>query len=885
MTLAKVALCPERAILKRTVVCLSLFLFVGGAHAAAQMPDTCKSPDSHPPAGTPPARVLDAVGTWFAEKGDMKCAAAAFQQALRLEPHSAEAHFDLGLVRQSQQQTAAAIGEFRLALQYDPGLLQAHCALGSSLSDPGEAETEFRKALASDAKSLCALDGLAQLRVKERRYDAAMDFWRQALAIQPDAPDMQLALATATYKSAKAKQADGLPAQDGAAVADAIRMLTDLLKSHPDLTAAHFTLGNIYANERRDREAADEYGEVIRRNPADSAALAAQVKALIDASAYSEAFEPAKAYVQRAPNDPTSHVMLGTVYQQLGDYAKAESELELGAAKAPEDFEARYQLGLVLARLGKSDRALRELQKALALRPGDRPAQYQLAAVLRSLGQTEKAAQIVEMLRKEQSQESLNSQLSSEGTKANELLQSGNPAEAAKIYRRMLEENPGSAWTAYNLALALEATKDMAGAEESLRKATDIDPKLAKVQAELGRLELAKGDLQSAQKWLDSALRLEPGLVDARGNLAMVDARKGDLVTAEKLLRQAVEDNPDFKEGHLNLGLILAQQNRKPDAEKELDIAVALAPKDPNTLSTVGKAKMQMGNMSGGIALLRQVAALAPGLAAAHLDLALALADSYDLAGAQEQIGEAVRLAPQSAVAHFYRGRILFDMGQTNEAQPEFETASSLDPRMPLPRYFLALIDKREGKYTLASSLLEETVKLQPRNVMAWDMLGQCLQQESETAKAIAAWRQAVAVDPKYSPALLSLARAMRTSDEAESGQWMARYLAVQKERSILDRADTLANNGIEAASAHDWPEATRQLKEAIAACGDCAAKAELHRKLGIINCQAGDLANGEKELLTAKALKPEDPITQAALEMVTRAKSHDSDPATGKAR
>ena len=155
---------------------------------------------------------------------------------------------------------------------------------------------------------------------------------------------------------------------------------------------------------------------------------------------------------------------------------------------------------------------------------------------------------------------------------------------------------------------------------------------------------------------------------------------------------------------------------------------------------------------------------------------------------------------------------------------------------------------------------------------MAWYMLGQSLEQESETAKALAAWRKAIAIDPKFSQALFSLARALRSTDQAESEQLMARYIAVQKERRILDRADTLANNGIEAASAHDWPEAIRQLKEAIAACGDCAAKADLHRKLGIIDCQAGDLENGEKELLAAKALKPDDPVTQAALELVARA-------------
>jgi tetratricopeptide (TPR) repeat protein len=259
-------------------------------------------------------------------------------------------------------------------------------------------------------------------------------------------------------------------------------------------------------------------------------------------------------------------------------------------------------------------------------------------------------------------------------------------------------------------------------------------------------------------------------------------------------------------------------------------------------------------------------------------------ADSYNLPAALVQTSEAVRLAPQSGVAHFYRGRILYDLGRNEEAQPEFETACRLNARMPEPRYFLALIDKREGKYELAASLLNETVKLQPTNVMAWYMLGQSLDQESETAKALAAWRKAIEIDPKFSQALFSLAQALRSTDQAESERLMARYIAVQKERRILDRADTLANNGVEAASAHDWPEAIQRMKDAIAACGECTVKADLYRKLGIIECQAGELDKGEKELLTAKALKPTDPVTQAAIELVNQARNQLPVPVAGKA-
>jgi tetratricopeptide (TPR) repeat protein len=876
------------AIMNRFLVgCGALLLFVGTTSTArAQLPEACKPPASaaHAPAGTPPARVYDAIGAWFAEKGDLKCAVAAFEQALRLEPRSAEAHFDLGLVRQRQEQPAAAAKEFRLALESDPGLLQARCALGSVLVDPGEAETEFRKALDANPQLVCALDGLAQVLLNRERYDAALEYWRRAVRIQPEDTDLQLALATGTYKSARAREAAGLPPLDGAGVADAIRLFEELLKSHPDLTAAHFTLANIYANEKRYREAADEYQQVNRLNPADTVALLAQVKALVNVSAFTDARGPAQDYVRKKPNDASGHILLGMVYRGLGDYAKAEPELELGAAGEPQDFDAQYQLGFVLAKSGKPQEALPRLRKAVALKPEEKSAQFQLAAVLRALGQKEEADQIVEQFRKTTDHEFRNSQLLSQGSKANDLFESGKPAEAAEIYRHMLEQDPQSAWTAYNLALALEASHDVKGAEEALRNALNIDPKNAKAKAELGQLALAAGDLSSAQEWLQGALDLDPQLVEARGNLAMIHAKKGDLAAAEKLLHQALEDDPKYKEGHLNLGLILAQQGRISDADQELDKAAALAPQDAATLSTVGKAKAQMGKLSEGIALLRKVVGLAPGLAAAHLDLALALADSYDLPGALEETTEAVRLAPQSGVAHFNRGRVLFDLGRSTEAQPEFEAACRLVPQLAEPRYFLALIKKQAGDLPVASRLLEETVKLQPRNVMAWYLLGQCHEQQSHAAEAVAAWRQAIVIDPNFSQALFALAHALRSTDRTESAQLMGRYEKIQKERRILDRAGTLANNGVVAASAHDWPEATRQLKEALAECGECAMEADLHKKLGLIDCQAGDLDNGEKELQAANTLKPVDPEIHRALELIARARKQSSASAAGKA-
>jgi len=143
-----------------------------------------------------------------------------------------------------------------------------------------------------------------------------------------------------------------------------------------------------------------------------------------------------------------------------------------------------------------------------------------------------------------------------------------------------------------------------------------------------------------------------------------------------------------------------------------------------------------------------------------------------------------------------------------------------------------------------------------------------------------------VAIQPEYSQALWSLARALKPSDPGEAARLMDRYNEVQKKRRILDEAGTLGNDALAAGAAHDWPEAIRKFQRAIEVCGDCAIKGDLHKKLGLTDCQMGDLDNGERELRMAQTLKPEDVDIERALERiaVARAKGVASHPDWEKA-
>jgi DNA-binding NtrC family response regulator len=131
-----------------------------------------------------------------------------------------------------------------------------------------------------------------------------------------------------------------------------------------------------------------------------------------------------------------------------------------------------------------------------------------------------------------------------------------------------------------------------------------------------------------------------------------------------------------------------------------------------------------------------------------------------------------------------------------------------------------------------------------------------------------------VAIDPDYSQALFSLARAVKPAQPDEAARLMARYRVVQKKRRIVDQAGTLANDAVAASEAHDWPEAIRQLQQAIEVCGGCVMQADLHKSLGLIDCQMGEIDNGEKELRLAQAGKRGDPDIERALTLVALARA-----------
>jgi tetratricopeptide (TPR) repeat protein len=209
------------------------------------------------------------------------------------------------------------------------------------------------------------------------------------------------------------------------------------------------------------------------------------------------------------------------------------------------------------------------------------------------------------------------------------------------------------------------------------------------------------------------------------------------------------------------------------------------------------------------------------------------------------------------------------DLRRNNDAKPELEAAARLDPSFAGPQYLLGLIAKQSGNTEEAIALFKKDVELDPNNADAHYMLGQELAHSGKADAAIAEWRKALQIQPDYSEALYNLSRLLAKSDPEEANRLKAQFENLQAQQHIMDRAQTLGNFALASADARDWPEAIAHLKEGLQVCGDCSAKALLHKDLGLIYCRSGDLKNGRAELLEARKLSPADPDISKALQIL----------------
>ncbi len=220
---------------------------------------------------------------WFSdsERKTLRSATAELEQSLRARPDETASHYNLGNFHMARGATREAIEEFELAsklqpeavppyvnaalaynalgrndeaerslrraLSVEPTNTAANLNLGMLLSEmekPAQAEQAFRAAFASDPTSAQAAYNLGVLLSRDRPGEA-LDWCAKAAALRPKEPRYVYTLAFYEQKAGK--------------TAEAVRTLTDLLKTDPPHPDSYSLLAQIYEGQNKLSEAAAVY--------------------------------------------------------------------------------------------------------------------------------------------------------------------------------------------------------------------------------------------------------------------------------------------------------------------------------------------------------------------------------------------------------------------------------------------------------------------------------------------------------------------------------------------------------------------------------------------------------------------------------------------------
>ena len=285
-------------------------------------------------------------------------------------------------------------------------------------------------------------------------------------------------------------------------------------------------------------------------------------------------------------------------------------------------------------------------------------------------------------------------------------------------------------------------------------------------------------------------------------------------------------------------------------------------------LTALGMVESRTGDAAA-MTTFRKVVALDARSFDAHLNLGIALADAGRSEDALAEFSEAVKLAPDQAAPHYNKGRVLGQLHRYAEALPELQRTCVLDPASPDAWYRVGIARRELKQYNEAVTALQKALQLAPENADASYLLGQSYQSLGKMDDALAAWRGALQSDPKNQQALYSLVRALAKRDPAESARYQAQLEGLKAKRSEKEQAETLSNFAIAAARESKWDDAIAQLRQAIQICGDCSSLAQLHKNLGLIQCQAGRFTDCGTELRVALGKMPGDPEILKALEIL----------------
>jgi tetratricopeptide (TPR) repeat protein len=353
----------------------------------AQAQDT--APQTSPKTSSDPAKIF-ANGEAALKAGDLERAEREFKAVLKLDPKSAAAEGNLGVVYMRRQQWAEALSHLEAAAKLDPHTPGIRLNIGLAYYRQGDfwhAVPPLESVVREQPEATQPRQLLGLCYFYTERYVEAADtlqpLWPQlsrdmdylyVLSIAADKADRQdvSERAMARMLSVGGDTPEfhlimGKAKLNEEAYDDAIRELTIAATANPKLPFVHFYLAMALEKKTQYERAEEEFRKDIELEP-DVVFNYNELGNLYLQMGKEDLAEKAFQHALKLNNKMVEpHLGLAKVYQKQVENEKALAELDQAAALDPQSSNIPYMRGQLLIKMGRKDEGRKELERSIAM--------------------------------------------------------------------------------------------------------------------------------------------------------------------------------------------------------------------------------------------------------------------------------------------------------------------------------------------------------------------------------------------------------------------------------------------------------------------------------------------------------------------------------------
>jgi tetratricopeptide (TPR) repeat protein len=316
-------------------------------------------------------------------------AGLCYANAMRLAPQEFRWVYYSAYLANDAGDLETAVQDYQTARELRPDYLAVTARLADAWLDLNaldKATQAYQQIAGERGLEAAAHYGLGQIALLKRDHEAAIEHFRRALEIQPEADRIHYPLARALRADGKNEQARQHLAQRG----DRLPVITDpLIESLRALRQGahiHFLHGMKAFRERDYTAARDAFARGVEREPDNINARISFARTLYLTDAHAQAGEMLEAVVAEAPSNALAWYLLGSLADEAGDTDTAIRHYNTALRQEHGHGGALFNLANSHHRQGHPERALKYYAECVRVTPENTAAWLPYAGALMQAG-------------------------------------------------------------------------------------------------------------------------------------------------------------------------------------------------------------------------------------------------------------------------------------------------------------------------------------------------------------------------------------------------------------------------------------------------------------------------------------------------------------------